>query len=240
MPVGATETIEYQVTVDSPIAGDGRLQNAATSPDPGARCTALGGCATDTPIRSVQVVKTSDPAPGAVLSVGDVVTYTITVVNTGEAPLTPSSFTDDLTNVLDDADLQGTPTASSGTVSYAAPILSWQGNLAVDATANVTYQIRIKAGGDRRLDNVVISDDPGSNCPEGSVEDDCFTESVVVIPPTTTLPPTTTTQPPGPLPSTGSGVIDSLLIAGLLMGAGLAVLGITRRRATSATGRKAS
>ena len=67
---------------------------------------------------------------------GGTVNYTIAVVNSGETPYAAASFTDSLAGVLTDASYGGGATASTGTVSYAAPTISWSGALAVGATAN--------------------------------------------------------------------------------------------------------
>jgi uncharacterized repeat protein (TIGR01451 family)/fimbrial isopeptide formation D2 family protein/LPXTG-motif cell wall-anchored protein len=245
---GETATIDYDLVVKSPMSADGWLENVVSSPDPGTNCPtdlldANGGltlafgdmppdCKTTTPIRSQRVVKTSDPGNGATLAVGQLITYTVTIANTGQAALTPATFTDDLSAVLDDATLEGSPIASNGNVSYSAPVLSWSGDLAVGAQASVTYTLRIKAGGDGQLRNTVVSNGPDSNCPDGSANGDCVTSAnVLATPPPTPPASTPNTQPdPGELPATGGSSNDLLQIVLLLGLSGLALVLISRRR----------
>jgi uncharacterized repeat protein (TIGR01451 family)/LPXTG-motif cell wall-anchored protein len=195
------------------------------------------GCKTATPIRSQRVLKTSDPGNGATLEVGQLITYTVTIFNTGQAALTPATLTDDLSAVLDDATLEGSPTASSGTVAYNAPVLTWSGDLAVGAQASITYSLRIKAGGDGQLRNTVVSNGPDSNCPDGSGNGDCITTASVLATPPPPPPVTTpTTMPdPGELPATGGNSNDLLQIVLLLglSGAALVLISRRRRRVTS-------
>ncbi|MEU4804268.1 GEVED domain-containing protein [Actinosynnema sp. NPDC023587] len=173
LPVGGTATITYAVTVENPVTGDHRLVNDVRSTTPGAVCIT---CTTTTPIAGLVIEKTA--APGAV-DPGDVVTYTVTVRNTGQTVQTGATFTDDLTRVLDDADYGGDGAATLGTVSYAAPRLTWAGDLPVGGTATVTYTVAVKNPnpGDKRLTNAVTSDSPGTNCPAGSTDPRCSTST---------------------------------------------------------------
>jgi uncharacterized repeat protein (TIGR01451 family)/LPXTG-motif cell wall-anchored protein len=249
---GQSATVDYDLVVKTPMSADGWLENVVSSPDPGTTCptdllNANGGltlafadmpadCKTATPIRSQRVLKTSDPGNGATLQVGQVITYTVTIVNTGQAALTPATLTDDLSAVLDDATLEGSPAASSGTVAYNAPVLSWSGDLAVGAQASITYSLRIKAGGDGQLRNTVVSDGPDSNCPDGSANGDCITTaSVLATPPPPPATTPTTTPDPGELPATGGNSNDLLQIVLLLglSGAALVLISRRRRRVTS-------
>ena len=69
--------------------------------------------------------------------------YTITVTNSGQTPYTGATFTDPLTGVLANAVYNANAAATAGTVSYASPILTWTGNLAVGATATITYSVTV-------------------------------------------------------------------------------------------------
>jgi hypothetical protein len=57
--------------------------------------------------------------------------YTITVTDSGQTPYTGATVTDSLSGVLGDAAYNGDAAATAGTVSYASPVLTWTGNLAV-------------------------------------------------------------------------------------------------------------
>ncbi|MFB6893664.1 hypothetical protein ACFCX4_30585, partial [Kitasatospora sp. NPDC056327] len=172
VPTGAAVTVTYRVTVGSPPAGDKRLRNAVTGPD-GSNCPAGGtdpSCGTETTVRSLRVAKSGTPDnPRA----GDTVKYTLTVTNDGTAPYPGASFTDDLTGVLDDAGWDAAVTATSGTAAFdpGTRALTWNGDLAVGATATVTYTVTVTGAGDKVLRNTVTAAD--SNCPPGSADPAC-------------------------------------------------------------------
>lgn len=92
--------------------------------------------------------KTADPAAGTALDPGDVVTYTLTGVNTGETALDSVEIVDDLSNVADHASLDGAPVATI-VGGAAAPVvvdgdeLSWTGALAVGQTVTITYSVTV-------------------------------------------------------------------------------------------------
>ncbi|MFJ7416487.1 DUF6923 family protein [Streptomyces sp. NPDC098077] len=111
---------------------------------------------------------------------GAEVSYTITVKNTGTTAYTsarPASFTDNLTDLLDDARYNTDATATRGTVSYKKPTLSWSGALTPGQSATITFSVTTDARpfGDTKLRNTVVSKTPGNNCPSGSKDTRCTT-----------------------------------------------------------------
>ncbi|MDQ0614159.1 putative repeat protein (TIGR01451 family)/LPXTG-motif cell wall-anchored protein [Microbacterium sp. W4I4] len=215
LPVGATKTVTYTVTVGAHTTGDQHLRNVVSSPDPSGACTEPDGCFTDTPTRSFGVTKTASTDS---VKPGEKVTYTVVVTNTGEAAYTddsPAAFTDDMSAVLDDASFNDDAT---GGALYAAPRLTWAGPLEVGASATITYSVTVKAAGagDGKLENVIVTP-AGGNCLTGADDDACGT--------------TTTVDRPGTLPQTG----QEWNLVGLVGGAaallaGLALILIRRRR----------
>jgi uncharacterized repeat protein (TIGR01451 family)/fimbrial isopeptide formation D2 family protein len=180
LPVGATEVITYQVQVDSPDRGDHSLNNTVvTPPGTGSNCESGStdpDCTTVVPVQSFHIEKQVDVRD---FVPGDVVTYTITVTNTGQVDYpagAPASFTDDLAEVLDDADYQGDVVATGGTVDVTAGVLSWSGALPVGTTVTITYSVQVEDPdtGDKVLTNVVVTPpDSGGNCPDGTTDPQC-------------------------------------------------------------------
>ena len=106
---------------------------------------------------------------------GETVTYTVTVTDNGQTAYTGATVTDTL-NLLDDATYNNDAAATSGTVSYASPVITWTGDLAVGASAVITYTVTVNNPdtGDKSLVNTVAaSTDPGSSCPPGGSNRAC-------------------------------------------------------------------
>nr|BFE51511.1 hypothetical protein GCM10017745_49380 [Saccharothrix mutabilis subsp. capreolus] len=157
LPIGASATITYTVTVNNPVTGDGSLDNAVTNTTPGHNPEPP--VRTTTPITALDIDKTVDkPAAAA----GDLVTYTLTLTNTGQTTITGAQVTDDLTDVLDDATF-GTVTASTGSATISGTALTWTGDLAVGGTATITYTVTVNnpLTGNHVLGNAVTNTTPG-------------------------------------------------------------------------------
>ena len=103
---------------------------------------------------------------------GDTVGFTIIVHNTGQTPYTAASVTDPLGGVLNDATYDNDAAASTGTVSFTTPVLTWTGDLATGQTATITFTVTVNNPdlGDKRLVNTAVSATAGSNCPTGSTD----------------------------------------------------------------------
>ncbi|GAA3876397.1 hypothetical protein GCM10022381_18710 [Leifsonia kafniensis] len=180
LAVGASETITYSVTVGAPGTGDSVLHNAVvTPPNSGGSCLAGSTdplCSTVTPVASFQVSKTTD---ATTVTPGETVAYTVTVTNTGAVDYTaaaPASFTDDMSDVLDDASYNND---ADGGATYAAPTLAWSGALAVGETITVGYSLTVNSpntGDGKLVNSVVTPPNMGGGCPTGSTNSACTTQ----------------------------------------------------------------
>ena len=120
----------------------------------------------------------SDPASGTTVRSGDPLTYTLHFHNTGGSPVDVARV-DDLTEVLDDADLIDGPTVSDDalTATRTGARVIVNGTLAAGAEETVTYTVRVQRdGGDDRLVNYLLDPDqerPDSCEPADADEPDC-------------------------------------------------------------------
>jgi uncharacterized repeat protein (TIGR01451 family) len=222
IPVGGTATVTYSVTVHDvaglTAGGDQDLVNPVTSPG----CAVVGGqtpsCVTDHKVGWYTYAKTANPASGATVNIGQKVTYTVTVAQHGKAALANAIVTDDMTKVLDDATYDNDATTSSGRVTYAAPKLTWKGDLAVGQKASITYSVTVTGDGDGKLANVVDSPDKRGSC---DLTVGCQTHHDIVA----------AAAASDNLATTGNDTELQLILGGLLLAAGglLTVAGLRRR-----------
>ena len=174
---GASATITYSVTVNNPDTGGKVLINTVASSAVGSTCppgTTSSPCQVTVPVLTpgLTIVKTASSATAAP---GQTVTYSITVTDSGQTPYTGATLTDPLAGVLDDATYNGNAAATAGSVSYAAPNLTWTGNLAPGDAATITYSVTVHNPdtGNGILTGTITSPSTGSNCPAGGPDPDC-------------------------------------------------------------------
>ena len=165
---GQDVVITYSVTVDATAGGE-TIANTATGsatpliptdpsdPDspttPGTPITPPPST-TEHPVNEpgFTFAKTVDPEAGTAVDPGDVLTYTLTAVNTGQTVLDPVEITDDLSKVLPYASYNGDAAAviggqPAGAVTVDGAKLGWSGALAVGQTVIVTYSVTVGADG---------------------------------------------------------------------------------------------
>jgi fimbrial isopeptide formation D2 family protein/uncharacterized repeat protein (TIGR01451 family) len=177
LPAGESVTLTYSVTFTEELSetGDGHVRNVAwappgppadpENPGPTPECdppvdgvdpaTGLSCAVVEFDIPRLQVEKEADRTD--LPARGEEVTYTVTITNPSDAAYTdefPATFTDDLSEVLDDATLdEADIDASGGTIDYDAPTLSWSGPLAPGESVTVMYTLTYTGEGDRVLTN---------------------------------------------------------------------------------------
>jgi len=168
---GNGATITFTVTVNNPDTGDKRLVNTVTSAAAGSTCPAGStdpGCTATVPVL-VPALTITKTATVSTVTPGSQVGYTITVDNTGQTPYTAAHVTDSLTEVLADATYGNDAHATSGTVSFATPTLTWTGSLAIGDSATITYTVTVNSPdtGGRTLTNTAVSGGSGQHVPGG-------------------------------------------------------------------------
>jgi uncharacterized repeat protein (TIGR01451 family) len=165
LAAGASATITFSVTVSNPDTGNKILAAAITSATAGTNCysgSADARCASSVAVQGLTI---STAANAGSTTPGSTVQYTVTVTNTGQAAYTGATFSDSLSGLLDDAIYNGDATATSGSLSYSSPALTWTGNLAAGATATITFSITVNNPdtGDKVLATRITSGTPASN-----------------------------------------------------------------------------
>jgi large repetitive protein len=184
LAAGATATITFSVTINNPDTGNHVLTSTITSATPGTNCPAGGSDPRCTATVNVQALTITATANASSTTPGSTVAYTITLTNSGQAAYTGATFSDSLSGVLDDAAYNGDGTASTGSVSFASPNLTWTGNLPVGATATITFSVTVNNPdtGDKVLVTAVTSATPGSTCPSSGPAPACGTSVTVLVP----------------------------------------------------------
>ncbi len=153
--------LTYSVELDG--GGDGHVRNTAfvppngtpNPPTPVCAQTAQPCATTGAELPKLTITKAANRTQ--LPAVGQQITYTVTVSNTGLGDYTAdhrATFTDDLSAVLDDAALsQADITASRGTATINGTTLDWTGTLAAGQSATITYTLTYTGAGDQVLTN---------------------------------------------------------------------------------------
>ncbi len=201
LAMGARATITYRVTISDPVPPGGShvLVSSVSSTAAGATCSASGACSTSVRVLmpALTITQTADRTT---VVAGGRVTYTVTLMNTGETDQQAATFRDAVggPEVRAFADYAGDATASVGLVSYADPTLTWTGLLLRGQAAVVTFSVQTrypapaKVDGARQMTNTVTSTTSGSTCVTGA-EGGCRT-TVSVLQPTLSITKTADTS----------------------------------------------
>ncbi|MBF0816879.1 isopeptide-forming domain-containing fimbrial protein [Microbacterium paludicola] len=166
-PLTAGQSVTIDYTVRFVGGGDNLLHNVACIPKELLPAGTTDACDTvDLPAGELTAWKTveSDTTP---TTAGSVLTYTLHFANGGRAPV-DVDMVDDLTHVLDDADVTRAAQASSTALTVTGPTsnrLAIKGTIPVGETVTVTYQVTVKAAdrGDDVAANFLLK--PGAPTP---------------------------------------------------------------------------
>ncbi len=161
IPVGGTVTVTGTLTVQDPDPGNKLITGTLVSTAPGNNCaagTTDPRCTASLPVLTPQLTITKSANTTSVVP-GGTASYTITIVNTGQTPYAGATVTDTLVGVLDDATYNNNAVATTGSLGFASPVLTWTGDLAVGATATITYSVTAAnpGTGDKTMINPVTS-----------------------------------------------------------------------------------
>ena len=168
---GDTATITYSVTANNPDTGDKLLVNpAASSAAAGSTCppgTTTAPCQLTipvlTPALTIVQAATTTSGSSAVATPGGVVSYTITVTNTGQVPYAGAMSATRWPGCWTTPPTTTTRRRRRGRSRSPAPVLSWSGALAPGAAAIITFTVTVNNPdtGDRSLASTVTSADGG-------------------------------------------------------------------------------
>lgn len=218
---GASASLAYRVEVTDDGA---TLTNTAAPASAGGACT---DCSTSHVTPAWVLAKTSDPADGENVAVGDVITWTLTATNTGPGVVAGATAADDLSGVLPNAEVSFT----SPQLSRAGSTLTWAiPTLLPGERGSVTYTAVVRQAG-VRVTNVVTPVGAGGSCagcttsqatPRWGLVKTSDPASGSTVLPGQLLTYTLTATNSGPVPVVGARVVDDL--SGLLDEAGLGVL----------------
>ena len=178
------------LTVLNPDPGNQVITGTIFSSAPGSNCTSsfvAAGCRARSEVLTPDLT-ISKTANTTTVEPGGVVAYTVTVINTGQTPYVGARLTDSLSGLLDDAAYNANAVATSGTLGYVSPVLSWTGDLSVGQQVTITYSATARSPdpGDKAMVNTVFSEEVGSNCLAARTDASCRS-SVDVLTPALTI-----------------------------------------------------
>ena len=165
--VGETAVISYKLKVKADLATPGEIRNAVLPGDRGVCET--GKCTTVTTVPEAGTYSLEKTADKKTAKPGEIITYTVKVTQSGDAPVN-TSFVDDLSKVAGAGYVAGSATADKGTVAADNPV-NWSATLAKGEVATVTYQMKVQddIATPAAVKNAVVAGDRGV-CQPGKCE----------------------------------------------------------------------
>nr|WP_201470353.1 isopeptide-forming domain-containing fimbrial protein [Microbacterium hydrocarbonoxydans] len=148
---GQIMTFTYSVIVDDDVEGESIANSVtASGTPPGGDPIVPPAVTTVHPIAGFTLIKTADPASGAVVQPGQIIDYTVTGTNTGATTLDPATIADDLAGVLAHAEynsdittaIDGSP-VTAGAATLTGSALAWNGTLQPGQVVTITYSVTV-------------------------------------------------------------------------------------------------
>jgi large repetitive protein len=190
---GATLTFTFHVTVANvlPAASNSLINTVGAT---GSNCPAdTANCQVTTTVEAapnlslVKEVAVGDSSYGhsGPANPGDVLTYRLTITNTGTLAATDETVTDDLSAVLAHATWNDSASASSGSTSLVGSTLNWFGiSIPAGGSAVLTFSVTLDTtgwtAGQTDLPNTAIEVN-STNCSSiASATSDCSTDTTVI------------------------------------------------------------
>ena len=190
VPQGQSVVVTYTVTVNSDAQPGVVLRNNVTSTTPGTSCATPDnpGCTNEIHVvdTGLQISKASNPVSGSKVYAGQTVTYTLTAKNKSNTAYNPVILSDDLSSVLNYAELSGNSFPvmidgqSVGNMTLSGKTLSWTGTIPASKTATVTYSVVVAqtietAPAGTVLKNAVTGSGKNPDNPNEQVPSTCVT-----------------------------------------------------------------
>jgi fimbrial isopeptide formation D2 family protein/uncharacterized repeat protein (TIGR01451 family) len=176
--VPGTYTFEYTATEDSD-ATNGTINNVVVPSgggDPDPSCTTVGGCDTDHPLGDPNITasKSSNPADGTTVIVGQTITYTLSATVSDAATTAPTLLTDTLGAGL----TFGTLTAPAvGSCTTGQTVVCRLPTGTVPGTYTFSYTATVDADATNgTINNVVVPSGGGDPTPECTTLTSCDTD----------------------------------------------------------------
>ena len=172
--------------MDNPYTGGPTITVTDASDVPGSNCPTGSTdprCVTSIPVLIPALTITNTPSTDTATP-GATVGYTLTITDSGQTAYTGITVTESFAQMLDDAAYDNDAIASTGTLSYTSPTLTWTGSLAAGASATVTFSVTANNPdtGDKLVIVTGTSAAPGSACPAGTTAAPCRSTVVVLTP----------------------------------------------------------
>ncbi|WBL19807.1 DUF7507 domain-containing protein [Citricoccus sp. NR2] len=167
-----TLTITFEFTVGANASGETLANSASgTATPPGGETITPPDVVVENPVNSpgFELEKNANPPSGERVNPGSEITYTVTGSNTGQTPLTNVDVVDDLTGVLEHAELIDGPTATIDGVevdglTFEDGVANWSGSLASGEELVLSYTVRVN---DDAQNQTLTNTASGSATPPG-------------------------------------------------------------------------